>query len=116
VALTLKTTPDAVDAAALGARITAAEQRLVDALLDGLPTKAVHAEIASLKAAAARIAAQAADDKAAAEAEAARVRQERVTQTAAAYAADIMRRLEARLVVLAPPPFPTPVTTGTPTR
>jgi predicted RNA methylase len=116
VAVTLNPTPDAVDAVAVAARISEAEGRLRTALLAGDPTRGIHAELAALRAEAARIAAADADARAAAEAEAARVRQERVTQTAAAYAADIMRRLEARLVVLAPPPFPTPATTGTPTR
>jgi hypothetical protein len=117
MALTLNPAPDAADGAAIAARINEAEQRLRAALLDGAPTRDVHAEIASLKATAAALADADAEARAAAEAEATRVRQERVTQTAAAYAADILRRLERRMASLAaPPPFPPPVPTGTPTR
>ncbi len=55
MALNLIAAPAPADAADLAARISEAEQRLRAALLDGLPTRDVHAEIASLKDLVARI-------------------------------------------------------------
>ena len=113
MALNLIAAPAPADAADLAARISEAEQRLRAALLDGLPTRDVHAEIASLKATAAALAAAFADAQAEAEAQAARMRQERVSEAAANYVRDIARRLESRMAALVIPPFTAPTTTRT---
>jgi hypothetical protein len=114
VALTLSPTPDAVDAAAVSSRISEAEQRLRAALLAGDPTRALHDEIAALRAEAARSAATDANARAEAEAQAAQAHQARVAEAAASYAATIERRLTARMAGLVAPPFIAPTTTGTP--
>jgi len=116
MALTIELAPDATDAAALAEGIAAAERRLHAALLAGARTADLHREIVDLRAAAARGAAQAADDKARAEAKAAQAHQERIATAAARYADDIAGRLAERLAALAPPPFSTPTPTRIPSR
>jgi hypothetical protein len=116
MALNLTTAPDVADAVAVSSRISEAEARLRAALLAGDSTRAIHEEIATLRAEAARIAAQDDAAKAEAAAEAARARQERVSETATIYVRDIAQRLESRMAALAPPPSPTPTTTRTPPR
>jgi hypothetical protein len=93
-----------------------AERRLHAALLNGSPTRTLHAELAELRAAAARITAEAAAAEAEARAKAAQARQERVAEAAASYAAAIEQKLADRLAALAPPPFSTPTPTRIPSR
>src|SRR3712207_4259410 len=100
MAVTLNPMPAVADATAIAVRLADAEQRLRDALLAGARTADLHAEIASLKAEAARIAAQDAAAKAEAEAQAARAHAIRVTEAADRYATEIARRLESRLAAL----------------
>ena len=108
MALTLNTTPG--DAVTISVRIAETEDRLRDALLAGAPTRSLHAEIAALKAEAARLAADDAATRAAAEAEVAQAHQNRVTEAVNRYVADIAQRMESRLAALVPPPFPTQTT------
>ena len=117
MALTL-TTPalDAVDATAVVTRISEAEARLRAALLAGDSTRAIHVELAELRAEAARIAAEADVARAEAEAKAAQARQTHVSEVAARYASDITRRLETRLAALAPLPFPVSMPTRMPSQ
>lgn len=90
-------------AADIAARIAEAEARLRAALLGGADTGSIRAEIGRLKAEHER--AEAARNKAVVEAEAERDRlvQEHVEATAAAYAAEAVRRLHERLAALTPP-------------
>jgi hypothetical protein len=68
--------------------------------LAGDTTRTIHAEIAGLRAAAARVAAQNADAKAAAEVQAVQARQKRVAEAAGRYVHDIAQRLADRMAAL----------------
>jgi cell division septum initiation protein DivIVA len=113
MAVTLLPMLDVTANTAVAERIADAERRLHAALLNGSPTRTLHAELAELRAAAARITAEAAAAEAEARAKAARAHEARVVEAAARYADDIARKLEGRLAALVPPPFspPSPIRT-----
>jgi hypothetical protein len=116
MALTLAPADDIADATAIAAHLADAERRLKEALLAGARTHDLHAEIATLRATASRIAAADADAQAEAEAQAAQARQAHVAEVAGRYTADIARRLADRMAALAPPSFSIPTPTRIPPR
>jgi hypothetical protein len=91
------------DTVALADRITDAQKRLHDALLDGSDTGEIHVELAALRGEQERAFAAEAEAAAKAEAERERVLQERIEAAATSHVANAMRRIEQRLAALAPP-------------
>jgi hypothetical protein len=91
----------------LAGRIAIAKGRLRRALLAGGDTAGLHAELAALRAEAERAAEVARAEAAWAEAERARLVQQRTDEAAARHVAAAARRLEDLLTPLAPAPAPT---------
>ncbi len=100
MAVALQPAPGTV---ALADRITDAQKRLHDALLDGSDTSEIQGELVGLRDEQERVLAAEAKAAAEAEAERERVLQERIEAAATSHAADAMQWIEQRLVALAPP-------------